>query len=100
MTNVDTLPIAAHRSNISRYKRLLRTHLTELERAFVDLRLEEEKSALARLIGEQRLKANPSRATHGSATSLRAPASQTGATSHMRRFGVSGAPCDVTWRCA
>lgn len=39
----------AHRSNIERYKRLLQTHLTEHERAFIQRRLEEERRALALL---------------------------------------------------
>lgn len=34
------------RQNIGRYERLLRTELTELERAFIERRLSEEKQAL------------------------------------------------------
>ena len=37
----------AQRSNIERYKRLLQTHLTERERAFIQRRLDEERRALA-----------------------------------------------------
>lgn len=36
----------AHRNNIRRYNRLLRTHLTDVERSYVQSRLSEEKSAL------------------------------------------------------
>jgi hypothetical protein len=50
MTDQDTILFAAHRGNIRRYKRLLGTHLTELERAFVLRRLDEEKAALADLL--------------------------------------------------
>jgi hypothetical protein len=50
MTDLDTILITAHRGNLRRYQRLLRTHLTELERSFVLRRLNEEKSALADLL--------------------------------------------------
>lgn len=36
----------AHRANIDRYRRLLRTHLTDHERAFIKRRLAEEERAL------------------------------------------------------
>lgn len=39
----------AHRVNIERYKKLLNTRLTDTERAFVLLRLEEERRALDQL---------------------------------------------------
>ena len=39
----------AHRSNIERYKRLLQTHLTQHERAFIQRRLDEERRALTLL---------------------------------------------------
>ena len=39
----------AHRANIERYERLLQTHLTDLERAFIQGRLDEERHALALL---------------------------------------------------
>lgn len=38
--------IRAHRNNIRRYHRLLQTRLTDLERAYIQTRLSEEKSAL------------------------------------------------------
>lgn len=50
MTDLHTILIAAHRGNIRRYRRLLRTHLTELERTFVARRLDEEKAALTELL--------------------------------------------------
>jgi hypothetical protein len=91
MKDGDTLRIFAHRRNIGRYKRLLRTHLTELERAFVDRRLKEEKSELARLIGERQ--AQPFASGHGSATELASP--------HLaNRCSVSDVPGDGTTRCA
>ncbi len=38
--------LRAHRSNIQRYRNLLQTSLTELERQFVEKRLNEEQSNL------------------------------------------------------
>ena len=38
-----------HRNNIARYRRLLKTKLTEYERQFIERRLSEERSALERL---------------------------------------------------
>ncbi|WP_246791606.1 hypothetical protein [Bradyrhizobium commune] len=38
--------LRAHRNNISRYHRLLKTELTEFERHFIERRLAEERSAL------------------------------------------------------
>ena len=38
--------LLAHRSNIQRYRNLLQTSLTELERQFVEKRLTEERSNL------------------------------------------------------
>ncbi len=35
-----------HRNNISRYRRLLKTDLSELQRQFIERRINEEKSAL------------------------------------------------------
>jgi hypothetical protein len=46
MTDLDTILITAHRGNIRRYQRLLRTHMTNLERSFVLRRIEEERSAI------------------------------------------------------
>lgn len=41
--------LRTHRNNIDRYRRLLKTRLTELERQYIDKRLSEEQSALDRL---------------------------------------------------
>jgi hypothetical protein len=40
----------AHQANIERYRKLLRTHLTDTERAFVERRLNEEQRALHQLL--------------------------------------------------
>jgi hypothetical protein len=44
-------PYSRHRSNIRRYRRLLETQITELERRFVEQRLANERSALESLVG-------------------------------------------------
>ena len=42
--------LRTRRSNISRYRRLLKTNLTELEREYIKRRLSEEQLALETLI--------------------------------------------------
>jgi hypothetical protein len=46
MLNAKEALMEAHRNNIRRYNNLLRTHLTDVERSYVQSRLSEEKSAL------------------------------------------------------
>jgi hypothetical protein len=41
--------LRAHRNNISRYRRLLETDLSDLERGFIERRLNEERSAVESL---------------------------------------------------
>lgn len=41
--------LRAHRNNIHRYRRLLSTELSELERSYIERRLREEKVAMAAL---------------------------------------------------
>jgi hypothetical protein len=38
--------LRTHRNNIDRYRRLLKTELTELERRFIETRLSEERAAM------------------------------------------------------
>ena len=49
MTDEELARLRAHDSNISRYRRLLKTNLSDLERQFLDRRLSEERSAVASL---------------------------------------------------
>jgi hypothetical protein len=49
MTAVSVALTRAYQNNIDRYRRLLRTRLTDLERQFIERRLTEELSALALL---------------------------------------------------
>ncbi|WP_342709756.1 hypothetical protein AAFG13_35690 [Bradyrhizobium sp. B124] len=46
MLNEDLARIRAHRNNSHRYRRLLRTKLSELERQFIERRLAKEQTAL------------------------------------------------------
>ncbi|WP_454628283.1 hypothetical protein [Bradyrhizobium cenepequi] len=49
MTDEKVSRLRAHDSNISRYRRLLETKLSELERGFVERRLNEERLAMQSL---------------------------------------------------
>jgi hypothetical protein len=50
--HLDIAAIRTHRNNIHRYRRLLRTELSELERDFIDRRMADERTALDALVGE------------------------------------------------
>ncbi len=47
--NEITIRLQAHRQNIARYRSLLRTRLTEIERTFIDRRIAEEEAEMRRL---------------------------------------------------
>jgi hypothetical protein len=49
MLDEDFARIRAHRSNIHRYRSLLKTQLSDLERQFIERRLSEEDAALKAL---------------------------------------------------
>ncbi len=49
MTDEKLARLRTHRNNISRYRRLLDTKLTESERQFIHRRLSEERAAMERL---------------------------------------------------
>ena len=49
MIDADFVRLRAHRNNIHRYRRLLDTQLSELERAFVLKRMSEEQVAFYEL---------------------------------------------------
>ena len=44
--------LRAHRNNAHRYRRLLATHLSDLERAYIERRLNEEQAAVKALLHE------------------------------------------------
>ena len=49
MTDEKLARLRAHDNNISRYRRLLKTNLSDLERRFLERRLSEERSAVESL---------------------------------------------------
>jgi hypothetical protein len=49
MIDENLARIRTHRNNIDRYKRLLKTDLSDLERQFIERRLNEEASSLEKL---------------------------------------------------
>ena len=49
MTVEKLVRLRAHESNISRYRRLLETNLSDLERRFLERRLSEERSVFESL---------------------------------------------------
>jgi hypothetical protein len=51
MLNENLARLRAHRNNIHRYRRLLKTRLTDAEKAFFMRRLDEEQRALEELSG-------------------------------------------------
>ena len=53
MSDEAAIRILAHRQNIRRYRGLLATPLTELERAFIGRRIAEEESEIRRLAARQ-----------------------------------------------
>lgn len=52
MLDEELARIRAHRNNIHRYRRLLRTKLSDLERQFIERRLAEEQTALKALAAD------------------------------------------------
>jgi hypothetical protein len=46
---IITVQLQAHRQNIARYRSLLQTELTDVERTFIDRRIAEEESEMRRL---------------------------------------------------
>ena len=49
MLDENLARLRAHRNNIHRYRRLLKTKLTDVEQAFIMRRLDEEQGALERI---------------------------------------------------
>jgi hypothetical protein len=49
MINENIARLRTHRNNVARYRRLLQTKLTDLERQFIERRLSEEQSDYERV---------------------------------------------------
>ncbi|WP_234681640.1 DUF4349 domain-containing protein [Bradyrhizobium monzae] len=52
MLDQDLARIRAHRNNLSRYRRLLKTKLSDIERRYIERRLAEEQTALEALAAD------------------------------------------------
>ena len=52
MLDVNLERLRAHQKNIDRYRRLLATHLTDLERSYIERRLSEEQASIKGLLRE------------------------------------------------
>ncbi|OPY94191.1 hypothetical protein A5906_15625 [Bradyrhizobium sacchari] len=52
MIDQNLARLRAHRNNIHRYRRLLATELTDLERSYIERRLKEEQATMASLSEE------------------------------------------------
>jgi hypothetical protein len=52
MIDENLARLRAHRNNVHRYRRLLATRLTDLERSYIERRLAEEQSAMDALSAE------------------------------------------------
>lgn len=52
MLDLNLARIRTHRNNVSRYRRLLKTKLSDLERQFIERRLAEEQAALETLAAD------------------------------------------------
>lgn len=74
MTSHNVERLRAHQNNIRRYRRLLATHLTDLERSYIERRLNEEQTSVKTLLREEfpdRLSARlADRSVNGPATNL------------------------------
>jgi hypothetical protein len=53
MTSHNVERLRAHQNNIRRYRRLLATQLTDLERAYIERRLNEEQTSVETLLREE-----------------------------------------------
>ena len=52
MLEVNLERLRAHQRNIDRYRRLLATHLSDLERSYIERRVSEEQASLKRILRE------------------------------------------------
>jgi len=70
MSILESSLCTAHQNNINRYKRLLETYLTDIERNFVEGRLSEEQAAL-RLLDQAQPASRLSHSYQADASSFR-----------------------------
>jgi hypothetical protein len=82
--------LLARRNNVRRYRRLLQTELTELERRYIERRLNEEKSAMESLTSSTAPFQNPRTDSQISARSLAAEKNPAGVNRRAVSFTRSG----------
>jgi hypothetical protein len=96
MTSHNVERLRAHRNNIDRYRRLLATRLTELERAYIERRLNEEQASMQTLLQKalpERLSARfLDRSVHG-------PAANADMTALLHPGDAFSHPMDVVEDC-
>jgi len=96
MINQNVVRLRAHQNNIRRYRRLLVTGLTDLERAYIERRLNEEQASVETLLQEEfpeRLSARlAARSANGLATNL-------DMTALLHPADAFGHPMDVVEDC-
>jgi len=68
--DVNNARLAAHRNNLMRYRRILATPLTDIERAYVRRRIDEERLSL------EQLEQQPRPAAGSAASARRTPAAR------------------------
>lgn len=59
MLGANAAHLDAHRNNIGRYRALLETHLTDIERGYIERRLSEELAVLHHHIKSRLLEGRP-----------------------------------------
>ena len=67
-TNANGALLSAYRNSIARYQKLLKTHLTDLERNYIKKRLSTCQAAVKALIGQERISIWDSRAENSPCT--------------------------------
>ncbi|HEX2215872.1 MAG TPA: hypothetical protein VHG27_04140 [Xanthobacteraceae bacterium] len=92
MTELNTYRIFAHRENIKRYRRLLKTKLTFDERRYIERRLAQEQAALERLNASQPVDADMLRTWSGAKKAgRRAPSAVVIAANALQKDSAGGA---------
>ena len=94
MTNHNIERLRSHQNNVRRYSRLLATHLTDIERGYIERRLSEERRCVEALLREEFPYRLSARSTDGSPNG---PATNT--TALLRPADAFVHPMDVVEDC-
>jgi hypothetical protein len=93
MTEMTLERLRAHRNNIHRYQRLLATHLSDVERAYIERRLAEERAGIEAVLQQ----ALPDRLTARVGEAKRGPSLEMNALLHPADAFIH--PMDVADDC-